>query len=89
MSEVLGPVGLEIENRLKDSLNPEFLEVIDESELHRGHAGYREGGQSHFKIIISSQLLRAYSRVEQHKKIYAPLDDLMKSQIHALSIEFK
>ncbi|MAH06313.1 MAG: BolA family transcriptional regulator [Alphaproteobacteria bacterium] len=85
----LGPLGLEIESRIQVGLSPVFLQVVDESELHIGHAGYREGGESHFKIIIDSQSMSAYSRIEGHRKIHGLLDDLLKEKIHALSIVYK
>lgn len=87
--KALGPVGQEIYTRIHENLQPEFLEVIDESELHFGHAGYRDGGESHFKVVIAAQSMGAYNRVERHKKIYALLDDLLKDKIHALSIIYK
>jgi len=79
-------VAKEIEQRLIKAFSPEEIEVIDESHLHVGHAGYREGGESHFKLIIKSTALGEYNRVDRHKRIYAELSELMESQIHALSI---
>lgn len=86
MSKELGPVAKEIKSRLEAEFKPDVIEVIDESEQHIGHAGYREGGESHFQLIIKAPSLSAYSRIEKHKKIYACLGDLMKDKIHALSI---
>ena len=45
----------EIHRRLADAFAPRKLEVVDESESHRGHSGYREGGQSHFRVWIASE----------------------------------
>ena len=46
-----------INKTLRESFNPTFLEVIDESELHRGHTGFKEGTQTHFKILISAKIV--------------------------------
>lgn len=77
-----------IRERLIQAFSPESLEVIDESEAHKGHAGYQAGGR-HFAIIISAQLLLNLSRVAAHQKIYALFNDLMPHRIHALRIKIK
>lgn len=73
------------------ALNPSHLEVINESHRHAGHAGVagNSTGETHFKIVISSELLAGLAKVQQHRMIYAALDDLMNNPIHALSIEVK
>lgn len=76
-----------IETKLKAAFNPSVLEVLDESESHRGHSGYREGGESHFKVRITSDAFSGLSRVAQQRAIYKVLDAEMKSQIHALALE--
>jgi BolA protein len=86
MEEKKQTVAAEIANRLTLAFSPEQLEVIDESHLHVGHAGYREGGESHFKVIIKADALSEYNRIDKHKMIYAELSPLMDVKIHALSI---
>lgn len=76
-----------IEMRLRDALAPEALSVLDESEAHRGHAGYQEGGESHFRLSISAKALSGKSRVAQHRAIYAALGKDIMGRIHALAIE--
>ena len=77
----------QIRDRLVAELAPESLEVIDESESHRGHAGFKEGGESHFRVRISAPTLEPMSRIARHRAIHAALGkDLMQS-IHALAIE--
>jgi BolA protein len=75
----------EIETRLQTALLPSYLEVIDESEQHIGHAGYQGGGH-HFAITISSIKLASLTRVQAHRLIYSVLAELMISDIHALRI---
>lgn len=67
-------------------LKPSRLEVIDESESHRGHAGYRDGGQSHFRIRMASASFSGLSRLQRHRLIHETLGDIMP-RIHALALE--
>ncbi|WBU58913.1 BolA family protein [Paracoccus albus] len=67
-------------------LSPTMLEIVDESEQHRGHAGFREGGQSHFRIRIASPSFAGKSRLERHRLVHITLGDIVP-RIHALAIE--
>lgn len=67
-------------------LNPSRLEIIDESEDHRGHAGFREGGQSHFRIRMASREFAGLSRLQRHRLIHNTLGDIVP-RIHALALE--
>lgn len=71
--------------RLNEALHPTYLEVVNESEAHRGHAGY-DHGESHFCIIISSPALSALTRIEAHRRIYEALGGLVH-EIHAIRIK--
>lgn len=68
------------------ALRPDELEVVDESHLHRGHPGARDG-RGHFRVRIVSDLFAGLPRLARHRRVYAALDDLMVSDIHALNIE--
>ncbi|WP_304617655.1 BolA family protein [Paracoccus sp. (in: a-proteobacteria)] len=68
------------------ALEPTRLEVLDESEAHRGHAGFREGGQTHFRIRMASPRLAGLSRIERHRLVHATLGDIVP-RIHALALE--
>lgn len=74
-----------IEAKLRDELDAIEIEVIDESHLHAGHAGAREGG-GHFRVDIVSDRFAGLSRVAAQRLIYQILADEMKGEIHALSI---
>jgi BolA protein len=63
------------------------LQVEDESHLHQGHAGYIEGGETHFKIIVVSDDFKGKSKVLRHKMIYNILQKEIEDRIHALSIK--
>jgi intracellular septation protein len=84
------PPAVTREQRLRERLESRFapaqLTVEDESHLHEGHAG-AAGGQSHFRIRIVAEAFRGIPSVARHRLIYAAVDDLMKSDIHALAIE--
>jgi len=76
-----------IERKLSLKFAPSHLEVLDESEKHRGHAGSRPGGESHFRVRITSPQLDSLSRVAQHRAVMETLDAELKSGVHALAIE--
>ncbi|MEM9854900.1 MAG: BolA family protein [Pseudomonadota bacterium] len=78
-----------IEARLSEALTPTLLTVMDESEAHRGHAGFQEGGESHFRVVISSQSLSGKPRVAQHRAIYGALGPEIMAKIHALAIDVR
>ncbi|MBW1882599.1 MAG: BolA family transcriptional regulator [Deltaproteobacteria bacterium] len=75
-----------IEARLRAALEATHVEVIDESHLHAGHAGARDGG-GHFRALIVSRRFAGLSRVKAQQLVYASMGDWMGNEIHALSIE--
>lgn len=72
--------------RLNSALSPTAIELIDDSERHRGHGGYNPAGESHFSLRIESAAFCGKSRVERQRMIYEALGDLMESRVHALSV---
>ena len=88
MSEHLtGPVAAEITSRLTEALNPTHLQVIDDSEKHRGHAGHDARGESHFTVEIESPLFAGMSRVERQRAVNHALAELLAERVHALAIK--
>lgn len=75
----------EMKQRLA-ALDPARLEVIDESESHRGHSGFREGGESHFRLRIASPAFAGLFRIEQHRLVHRTLGDIVP-RVHALALE--
>ncbi len=67
-------------------LEPLALDLEDESEKHRGHAGYREGGNTHWRLSIVSPRFAGQSTVARHRMVYQALGELMQNPIHALAI---
>ena len=77
----------EIRLRLQDAFDPSELRVEDESEAHRGHAGFREGGESHFRVTIRSAAFEGQSRLARHRAIHASLGADLLQRIHALAVD--
>jgi BolA protein len=75
-----------IADKLNRAFAPESLDVVDESERHRGHAGHRPGGESHFRIYIVAQAFKGKSRLERHRMINATLAAELAGGVHALAI---
>ncbi|MDB6181893.1 BolA family protein [Paracoccus fistulariae] len=75
----------EMKERLA-ALQPTQVEIIDESEGHRGHAGYREGGESHFRIRLASPAFAGMGRIQRHRLVHQTLGDIVP-RIHALALE--
>jgi BolA protein len=68
------------------ALQPESIELEDESERHRGHAGYREGGNTHWRLTIVARAFQGKPTVARHRMVYHALGELMQHPIHALAI---
>jgi BolA protein len=74
-----------IRTRLQAALEPDALEVIDDSHRHAGHAGARDG-RGHFQVRILSRRFAGKKTVERHRMVYAALGALMQTDIHALGL---
>ena len=77
---------LRMRERLTTELQPQQLEISDDSHLHVGHAG-ASGGAGHFTVHIVAQAFTDKPLIERHRMIYDLLQDMMHSEIHALSIQ--
>lgn len=77
----------EILTRLEAEFRPTLLEVVDESERHRGHAGYQEGGESHFRVTIAAPAFGPMSRIERHRAVHEALGRDLVARIHALALK--
>jgi BolA protein len=76
-----------IVEKLSQKFDPTHLEVIDESSAHAGHAGWREGGETHFRVRIASAVFEGKSRLARHRAVMETLDAELKDRVHALAIE--
>jgi len=77
----------EIEAKLRAAFEPRELSVVDESEKHRGHAGYQEGGQSHFQVVIAAEAFAPMSRIARHRAVHEALGKDLVGRIHALALQ--
>jgi BolA protein len=75
-----------IAEKLTKAFAPASLEVVDESHQHAGHAGHREGGETHFRVYIVAEAFRGKSRLERHRMINETLVGELEGGVHALAI---
>ena len=84
----MGRVADEMEARLRAALSPTALEIVDDSESHRGHAGHDGSGESHFTVRLTAAAFAGQSRVGRQRLVYAALGDMMApGGVHALIIK--
>lgn len=82
------PTAADLEARLRATLQPTTLEVIDESAAHAGHAGANaEGYGTHFRVRIASPLFEGKPRVARHRLVYDALQLFIAQGLHAIAIE--
>jgi BolA protein len=75
-----------IERLLSEAFEPETLGVEDESHLHEGHEGARDG-RGHFRVLIIAEAFDGVGMLERHRMVYRELGQMMQNDIHALSID--
>ncbi len=78
-----------ITRKLTEAFAPQELKVIDESHQHQGHGGWREGGETHFRVNIVSEAFSGKSRLERHRLVNAALAQELADRVHALAIAAK
>jgi BolA family transcriptional regulator, general stress-responsive regulator len=76
-----------MQEKLARAFAPLSLDVIDESHQHEGHAGHREGGETHFRVYIVSEAFRGKTRIERHRMVNETLAAELKGGVHALAIQ--
>ncbi len=82
----MGAVANAIDNKLRARFAPARLSIEDESSRHRGHAGHREGGESHFRVEIVSAAFEGQSRIARQRLVYQALKDELDAGLHALAL---
>lgn len=82
----MGAVAIAIDNKLRARFAPARLNIMDDSARHRGHAGYREGGETHFKVEIVATAFEGQNRVARQRLVYDTLKDEFASGLHALEV---
>ena len=84
-----GPIAAEIEKRLTEALQPLRVEVVDDSEKHRGHAGHDARGESHFSVQVVSAAFAGQTRVARQRMVNTALAELLADRVHALTMVTK
>ena len=79
----------QIDAKLREGFTVTRLDVVDDSESHRGHAGYQDGGESHFIVTIAAEEFPAMSRIARHRAIHAALGKELVGRIHALQLNIE
>ncbi|MCC1481849.1 BolA family protein [Roseibaca sp. Y0-43] len=77
----------EIEQKLQNAFAPRELEVVDDSESHRGHGGWQEGGQTHFNLRIRAAQFADMGRLARHRAVHDALGADLVGRIHALAMD--
>lgn len=78
-----------ITRTLTEAFQPAQIDVVDESHLHKGHAGHRPEGETHFRVRIIAEAFRDRSRVDAHRMVNAALKPEFDRGMHALAIDAK
>lgn len=77
----------QIKHALENAFDVIEIEVVDDSESHRGHSGYQEGGESHFNVRLVTRDFMGKSRIARHRSVHAALGSELLGQIHALALD--
>jgi BolA protein len=76
-----------IAEKLRAAFRPERLDVVDESDRHRGHAGWREGGRTHFRVTMRAAAFDGMSRIDRARAVHAALREEIEGGVHALALD--
>lgn len=83
----MGRVTEDIRGKLEARFAPARLDIVDDSDKHAGHAGHREGGESHFTVTIEADAFAGQTRVSRQRMVYAALAEELAGPVHALSVK--
>jgi BolA protein len=78
-----------IREKITAELSPVTLDIIDQSEKHKGHAGHRPGGESHFDVSVVAAGFEGLNRVARQRRVYQILAEELAGPVHALSLDLK
>ena len=83
----MGAIFDAIQDKLQTAFAPTRLEIVDDSDRHSGHAGAREGGESHFNVTIESTAFAGTNKVARQRMVYRALSEELAGPLHALSVK--
>jgi BolA protein len=83
----MGQITDAMRDKLTQAFAPSRLDIVDDSDRHHGHAGHREGGESHFNVVIESPAFEGQGRVARQRMVHAALAEELAGPVHALSVK--
>jgi BolA protein len=83
----MGQITDAMRDKLTQAFAPNRLDIVDDSDRHHGHAGHREGGESHFNVVIESPAFEGQGRVARQRMVHAALAEELAGPVHALSVK--
>ena len=83
----MGAVTQAIRDKLTERFAPNRLEIADDSDRHHGHEGTREGGESHFTVVIEAKAFEGESKIHRQRLVYETLSEELAGPVHALSVK--
>jgi BolA protein len=84
----MGPIELALRQKIEEALKPQVFEVINESLKHAGHRPpSEEHTESHFNVLVVSEVFVGLARVERYRRVHALLEDELRKKIHAFSMK--
>jgi BolA protein len=78
-----------LRTKLEAAFAPTELEIIDESEQHRGHGGYREGGETHFRVRMTAPAFDDMNRVARSRAVHKVVEAELAERVHAMALELR
>jgi BolA protein len=87
MTDTGGYMTETLREKLTAAFRPDYLEVIDESEAHRGHEGWHEGGGTHFRVVMRAASLNDLSRIDRSRAVHRALAEELRGGVHALALD--
>ncbi|MEL6979786.1 MAG: BolA family protein [Pseudomonadota bacterium] len=82
-------VAAEIERLLRAAFAPSRFELIDESDDHKGHGGWRPGGATHFRLSLAAPAFAGQSRIARQRAVMRVLKDALEQRVHALALSIE
>lgn len=83
----MGAIADAMRDKLTQAFAPTRLDIVDDSDRHQGHAGHRDGGESHFDVVIEAAAFEGRNRVARQRMVYAALAEELAGPVHALSLK--
>ena len=84
---LMGTVAARMKAKLESRFSPELIEIVDDSDKHKGHSGSSEAGETHFSVTIKSSVFLGVNRVGRQRLVMKALSEELAGPVHALTIK--